>query len=1091
MLKYKVRIDGGDILSEELSWAEKYLSPDLSYVSGVTETKYHLEKFPKIAASNSINNMSGTLSVSAKNVQRSGYVVFENKEYDVTRGKTYDFSTVPYPAQGAEVRQFEREYSAIRVNGKYYFLTYNDEGRTGYRIDNFLQKSGDTVVEAEKWVPSDTGSTVVKIDTVGWIEDGIVSVDGNDYIYDPYEGEDGTLRYFTDGEALEASAITRCSGISFQRFQSPYTVTKFTLTKQDTVTYGVEEISYCRWYNYVLYKNEPCDIVKKIGQETFSFVCEVPLRLLSGHSADPESDVREFNLYYTGDYGDGDGMKPVYEECMANNQLVDKEHLYGHGISELSDIRNKNTFVRIDTTSASTKYEAACFPVKSDVMKANSGDEILITLKDTHVPLDVGDVVIFQDDAESQVLTVRNMEDYCDVYDDSITVSVDERFVVYDGVKYAVSSSIADKALIDGNEYDIIYDKGKEAGKDCIVVIGSENVPMKQVNEGGGTSSVPNKVKRYGKISIKSQNGENIHISTGDGVYDIVQYDGVTIDGVTYPVFTYKDEYGVNQYITAKLPHRFHFIISGKLGSSTYTCKPYLTDVEFTENFRTEYSKFACDALIEDAENYTLTVRNKIFGDRQVTPDAAFIGSTRPVSSDSYYNLFGDLRLFVPSSYVTVPIMLQSGTAIDGIREDTIQTEFVDAVKKSVINGIVDMEKDVYMPKYIDNGGQTGEKKYRGSDTVFKPIRELRFNLHFRTRNMESWKINDGNTDASTAVNMDNWFITDYHPYREILAKSHSNPSSDESKQAAKGLQSSSDLLGFMYFTNDDVYYQRDKVAKSFLRLSFYDSTDPQEQSLLGTSCVFVDEHALFKKYIDNSMKCEKRYGSTAAYEDSDTIYTTKKVTVSSEPIKIDSNGHSMRYTSYASDFGNISMDESGRISSRLVVKNKYETDTSSEGYYLYIFREYSEKLHPKPVYMKVEFNHAGVGKTIPFLIPMKWTKPTNGGKSTPSSAIDISSKSDCENLKEGIPLSFVSAQTYIPLYAVYDFINKEYAYVFDDRYVSVGDDGTMDFNLFELKVKDETDGPKETGGSTKKYTAVVNINTTQFPKEHFNTMQE
>ena len=61
------------------------------------------------------------------------------------------------------------------------------------------------------------------------------------------------------------------------------------------------------------------------------------------------------------------------------------------------------------------------------------------------------------------------------------------------------------------------------------------------------------------------------------------------------------------------------------------------------------------------------------------------------------------------------------------------------------------------------------------------------------------------------------------------------------------------------------------------------------------------------------------------------------------------------------------------------------------------------------------------------------------------------------EELKKGYPLSFVYAQTYIPLYAVYDFKNKEYVYVFDTRYVDLDkDNSTVRLNLFELKVMNE-----------------------------------
>jgi hypothetical protein len=141
------------------------------------------------------------------------------------------------------------------------------------------------------------------------------------------------------------------------------------------------------------------------------------------------------------------------------------------------------------------------------------------------------------------------------------------------------------------------------------------------------------------------------------------------------------------------------------------------------------------------------------------------------------------------------------------------------------------------------------------------------------------------------------------------------------------------------------------------------------------------------------------------------------------------------------------------RVSSRFTIRNKYETDTSSEGFYLYMFREYSENLHPKPIYMKVEFNHAGIGRTIPFIIPMHWYG--EGNDKYPAAALKLSNTNDLKELKEGYPLSFVYAQTYIPLYAVYDFKNKEYGYVFDKRYVTVEDD-KIRLNLFELKIKDE-----------------------------------
>ena len=160
-----------------------------------------------------------------------------------------------------------------------------------------------------------------------------------------------------------------------------------------------------------------------------------------------------------------------------------------------------------------------------------------------------------------------------------------------------------------------------------------------------------------------------------------------------------------------------------------------------------------------------------------------------------------------------------------------------------------------------------------------------------------------------------------------------------------------------------------------------------------------------------------------------------------------------------------LDLDNNKRLSSRLSVVNKYETDSSSEGFYLYIFREYSKKLRPKPIYMKVEFNHAGIGKTIPFIVPMDWT---SGSTANPTSALTFD-RDDLAKLKEGIPLERVYAQSYIPLYAVYDFKNKEYAYVFDNRYISM-DNGIVNLNLFEMKIMEET-------GSGTTSTSIIDIN--------------
>ena len=103
-----------------------------------------------------------------------------------------------------------------------------------------------------------------------------------------------------------------------------------------------------------------------------------------------------------------------------------------------------------------------------------------------------------------------------------------------------------------------------------------------------------------------------------------------------------------------------------------------------------------------------------------------------------------------------------------------------------------------------------------------------------------------------------------------------------------------------------------------------------------------------------------------------------------------------------------------------------------------------------------------------------------------------ISTYQDEKELKEGFPLSYVYAQTYIPLYAVYDFDRKEYGYVFDSRYAVEDENGTLNLNLFEMKIKDESQiKPSEQDlkgiKTNKQIKAVINVNTDQFDKKAFN----
>lgn len=1099
MLRYDVKLSSDNLKKSELVWREKYVSPDLSFVSGVTDTSYHLEKFKALSSSNSINNTDGTLQVEAENVIRQGYVVFNGKKYLTSSGKTVDYSV---DESGTTI-----EYRYIFHNGKYF---YWNEDINGYTIDNglFYDASENSITSVTS-VTASSADTAITIDTAYWIENGKVNVDGHEYVYDPYEG-DGILKFGYDGDSLEASSVTECTSISY----FPYTstndyeeVTKFKLTKSDELIKSFTNVSFVNYYYYVEYKNNYCGIRKKVSGDSYSFVCDIPKHVISGTSVLDGLEPIEFNVYFSNDFGDTPDL--LYEliddlgDFLLNSDNYDK-----HGVEELDELKNTQAFVWLSKEgmvepSDDFALDEIFLIVRGDVMNSNDGSLIGLYLEDEYLQMNAGETFSFiNTSSDGQMLRL-------DVY----SGGTNEDFVFYDGKKYPIIKDLCDKVTINDNEYDIVYDNGKVVGNDCQVVIDGEEVPFKIKSD--------TELERYGKI-----------VSGGtvvDAIYEIKPYSGVTINGKNYivnevEVDNYDGTKSIIKYATTDLVQRLRYVIDEVKGSSMYVCSLDVDRSDFTSDFRRYISSDLSSSLVGNKSSYRLVVKNKIFGDVDITDDLAFRATLNPVSSDDFFNILDDLKIYIDTAYIQLPISFSMNAASNQLQDNIVERDFYEAEKEKAINPIVDMEKDVYLPKYItSDGGQ-----YRGSSTIFKPIYEINLNFHFRTRNLDSWKVNDGYNNVeyakdNTNESSDNWFITDFYPYRGI--KFGDKPDERKNKTVNMGdktwgeiLQETSDLMGLLYFTNDDIFYQKSKVGGSFARLSFYDSTDPQTQSLLATSCVFIDEHKLFKTYIDNSRKNIYDYGKVTeiSYKrDESTDFIDPSPTYAGDIthfgggstdkdddtklVKQIKGGVScefidkkdkQEYSDISKDCVNIGIDESHRISSRLTISNKHVTETSSEGYYLYIFREYAEDLHPKPIYMKVEFNHAGIGKTIPFVIPMHWTK--SGTTYYPEKYLRLEESSHLEELKEGMTLGSVYAQTYIPLYAVYDFKNKEYGYVFDERYVKVGKDGVLNLNLFEMKIKDESN-EEPTVNTLNSITRhkqdrwVVNVNTKQFDKRFFN----
>ena len=409
----------------------------------------------------------------------------------------------------------------------------------------------------------------------------------------------------------------------------------------------------------------------------------------------------------------------------------------------------------------------------------------------------------------------------------------------------------------------------------------------------------------------------------------------------------------------------------------------------------------------------------------------------------------------------TVKIPISQKFENDLFHNDMIQKNFVDKAVANSINPIIDMEKDVYTPAIQKKVGEQVNAKY---DDCYKIIFNLHFLEHrdtMRNGQKEKWVCDKNSYWNGTRVLEKEYVVDndeadekykkemkkvvdlkgrvynydikyadiskvdkyDYFSYYGAIPKKDpsartvngfDNPNIGESKdyniddeeykklrdERVKLTEYQSDLLSYLGFTNDDVKYQKSKLKKSFLRISFYDSDNIANQNLLHTATIFLDSGDLFAKYIKN-IETEDEYKTTetvTAQETPKISFPKGSILTSSEYKKLDDvnrkrcvvNGELLavvggsssdedKYTVYDkagmainrepmrkraledSDFGdNIDELERLRMSSQIVVTDKNSSKRSSEGFYFYTYKTNDNGVYPSDIYMRVEFNHAG-----------------------------------------------------------------------------------------------------------------------------------
>lgn len=964
MLKYSITLNREEVKMTELEWAERYVAQDLSFFSGVTSIDNHLENLNRIYVEYSKDETRVPFDISAVTVNRQGYIVLKNKKYEVKSGNTVTYGD-DLPGSGTSENFTYIDFNSMHIMS----------GNSGFTIHDVLYEfSVGKIVEKDVTLTPNGGNCVM--DTVVWIEDGVAEIDGRKYTVD-FESfsADGSMGALIDefGNYVLAKDICDCDGMGIHKFYKAIEVTKFVIRPSEFQILDVDRIATCGYENFVVYNGERYAVKKEY---------------VDG------GDYIDWKYMCFGDIFPGSGTS-VYVDIGASGETpATKENICGSSIYEITDLTYFDAYIKIGDEKVM---------VLSTIVEKPLGNFVAIYLKGYSDGLSVGDKIVGTfNDGESEIEVLSY------VSGTSTSSTASDRYVIYNGTKYEVIPNLISKVDTSGDSEERYYviDRFSSDGK-AFVEVDEELVPM-------SANTSHTKVRRYGNIVTSSTSTSNLK------TYNVVKADGVEIFGKKYEVLSATSESGtVKEYIVIEDGRKIVFTINDIVGSSMLVCEAFIDQDEVDKVSRMEY----------DVESATYAAANQNDSAFRKVDESIHYGELTPATvykykfngeNSMYDDILDSLRIYLNNGYATfrLPMTLQGGE--NPLQEDVTENEFFLAEKEKAVNKIVDMEKDVYTPKTLVRESGT----FEGANEKYNPIYELDFNLHFRTRDLNTWKVLEDGVDESGNSISYGWFVTDYYPYND--------------RGEGEVLMETSDLYGLMYFNDMDVLYQKNNLSRSFIRLSYYDSPNPQTQSLLGTSCVFVDGSAAFKKYADNSKKIKDSY-EMVGYKDATEIFFNK----------INTNSEKSDEDTY---------DETKRMSSRLIVKNKYESKGSSEGFYLYVFREYSSGLHPKQIFMKAEFNHAKIGRVIPLVIPMNWKKTDDTYYPTSAKTFnEISANTS------GYPLEAVIAQQYIPLYAVFDYEKKEYGYVFDDRYVTV-EDGVAKLNLFELKIRDDSNA----SGATK-----------------------
>lgn len=1017
---------------------------DLSIVSGTCDASYNLKT-------------SDNLFIKSETKQNGFSDVIETEDFSYigtfSANTTYDVKKIKPKVKDKNV---EISY-IIFNNGKYY---YNQEENPDYI---FIPSSVTNLSYEEFKIENDTITVLQKYYITG---DTCIGYDGTEYdIYiNHFLKEDGT--HYTESKIIDSNnqEIT-----DFEIYETAKDKTKFYLKTNKNWKVNVDFVRCSTETLCVEYGDKIYQIDKYTDNGISYFTTDLTMNgnIISGIDIYNSSDNNDIELIQTKSV---DYVEPRFI-------YSDYHHIYKMNDSETSLIRPFASFHDSDYGRYLNVYLSDNFvPCKEhDILIAsskNSKKYRLINNFYNSITNETKIGIFFQD----KIYEKKIQDDITNFYHDFAVIGDNEYeihytcpisgYIIYDNKQINLIVSNDKNDVID--EYKPIVNDGTYK-----LVIEEENVDIKTSD---GYDSVTSYTQCYKKVHINYNNLDkqtdvyfysynddltetgntlyayrpkdemNISKNLGEGdinydfvsqpAYGVHRYEYIEINGNKYNVLKSVDL--VSEYTIIEECENYQLEVLNILGNNLLLCSPivkeedlliYTRQHEASSIYLEQVMENICHDIMANHREFTFMIKNENYGHTEELDKFGYL---------SYQNLdyidVTNMSFYKIHDYITVPLYANEDIASNSLQGDMLRNEFIPDEEAKAINPIVDMDKDVYYPYVLDN------------DNKFQEVQKIKFDFHFRTRNLDTWKINEDYKEAyypnnsleyykifpTFGIERTNWFCTDFYSGNTSDDMTDEEVKIELNKKLGKACVHS-DLLYFLNFDSNDVYYQKSRVKKTFIRLLFYDSMNPSTQSLLYQATVWLDANLLYKKYIDN-IKDNKPFFYVDAASSGVSINTN------AEPF----NKKDKEFT----------FNDDERLMSQFNVSNRYLSRSSAEGFYLHLFKELSEGICEHTIYMKVQLNHAGEGQSCLFTLVRDKDSNVIKNKDFEDNPTDY-----IPDLQKGLTIARAIKEIYIPLRIKFLETENRFVYIFDEKNVSNWDkeNNEVTLNFFEIKLKDES----------------------------------